>query len=94
VTLSPQSAARRHQTITLDTDTQEYTISYEGGSQPRVVCTEKQSVDSYATWLKKENKPHVGYRSYVTVDAQDGYVRGVVHTAPANESEVTIILLK
>jgi IS5 family transposase len=24
----------------------------------------------------------------VTVDAQDGYVRGV-HTAPANESEVT-----
>jgi len=82
-----QSAARPNQTITLETDTQGNTIRYEDGSQPGVVCTEKQSADSDATWLKKGNKSHFGYRSYVTVDAQDGYVRGV-HTAPANESEV------
>lgn len=83
-----QSAARPNQTITLETDTEGNTIHYEDGSQPGVVCTEKQSADSDATWLKKGNKSHFGYRSYVTVDAQDGYVRGV-HTAPANESEVS-----
>jgi IS5 family transposase len=53
-----------------------------------VVCTETQSADPDASWLKKGSKFHFGYRSYVTVDAQDGYVRGV-HTAPANESEVS-----
>lgn len=82
-----QSAARPKQTITLETDAQGEGITYEDGSQPGVSCTEKQSVDSDATWLKKGKKSHFGYRSYVTVDAQDGYVRGV-HTAPANESEV------
>jgi IS5 family transposase len=53
-----------------------------------VVCTETQSADPDASWLKKGSKFHFGYRSYVTVDAQDGYVRGA-HTAPANESEVS-----
>ncbi len=83
-----QSAARPKQSITLETDAQGEAITHEDGSQPGVVCTEKHSADSDATWLKKGKKSHFGYRSYVTVDAQDGYVRGV-HTAPANESEVS-----
>lgn len=82
-----ESAARPKRTITLETDKQGNVITQEDGSQPGVVCMEKQSVDSDATWVKKGKKSHFGYRSYMTVDAQDGYVRGV-HTAPANESEV------
>lgn len=46
----------------------------------------KLSVDPDATWIKKGGKSSFGFRSYVTVDSGDGYVRGV-HTAPANESE-------
>lgn len=83
-----QSAARPKQTITLETDAQGEAITFDDGSQPGVMCTEKRSADGDATWLKKGNKSHFGYRSYVTVDAQDGYVCGV-HTAPANESEVS-----
>ncbi|MFA9274678.1 MAG: transposase [Candidatus Aquirickettsiella gammari] len=41
-----------------------------------------------AAWVKKGKKSHYGYRSYVTVEETEGYVRGV-HTAPANESETT-----
>ena len=33
------------------------------------------------------SKSQFGYRSYLVVDAQDGYVRGI-HTAPANQSEM------
>jgi IS5 family transposase len=50
--------------------------------------SEAQSVDPDATWLKKGAKSHFGFRTYVTVDTGDGYVRGV-HTAPANQSETT-----
>lgn len=50
--------------------------------------TETFSADPDATWLKKGKKSHFGFRSYASVDAQDGYVRGV-HTAPANQSETT-----
>lgn len=50
--------------------------------------TETLSADPDATWLKKGKKSHFGFRSYASVDAQDGYVRGV-HTAPANQSETT-----
>lgn len=82
-----QSAARLNKTITLETDDDGVTITHEDGSNPGVVCIEKQSADSDATWLKKGGKSHYGYRSYVTVDADHGYVRGV-HTAPANQSEV------
>jgi IS5 family transposase len=48
-----QSAARPNHTITLETDAQGNPISYEDGSQPGMVCTEKHSADSDATWLKK-----------------------------------------
>lgn len=83
-----QSAARPNKTITLDTDDSTgEVIQYEDGSQPGVIYEEKESVDPDATWLKKGKKSHFGYRAYVTVDENDGYVRGV-HTAPANESEM------
>ena len=83
-----QSAARPRSGITLEIDSQGQPVSYEDGSQPGVVGIEPQSADTDATWLKKGKKSHYGYRCYVTVDQEDGYVRGV-HSAPANESEVS-----
>lgn len=79
------SAARPNKAITLETDAQGQVLIQEDGSQAGVVV-EKTSVDPDATWLKKGKKSYFGYRSYVVVDEQDGYVRGV-HSAPANESE-------
>lgn len=81
------SAARPNKTITLETDTQGEAIVYEDGSQPGISCTEKDSVDPDASWLKKGKKSYFGFRSYLTVDEEDGYVQGV-HTAPANQSEM------
>ena len=52
------------------------------------MCEARESADPDASWLKKGKKSHFGYRSYVVVDEADGYVRGV-HTAPANQSEMT-----
>lgn len=62
-------------------------VQFEDGSQSGVTCIEEQSADPDAIWLKKGKKSQFGYRSYLVVDAQDGYVRGV-HTAPANQSEM------
>lgn len=81
------SAARPRQEITLEVDGEGQAVTFEDGSQPGVKVTEKQSADPDATWLKKGKKSYFGYRSYVTVDQEDGYVQGVF-TAPANESEV------
>jgi transposase, IS5 family len=53
-------------------------------SPPTVTHT--RSVDPDATWLKKGSKSYFGFRTYTSVDAQDGYIRGV-HSAPANQSE-------
>lgn len=82
-----ESAARPNKTITLEVDAEGKAVQYEDGSQPGITCIEEQSADPDATWLKKGKKSQFGYRSYLVVDAQDGYVRGV-HTAPANQSEV------
>ena len=76
-----ESAARPIKTITL-----EVAVQFGDGSQPGISCTEEQSADP-ATWLKKDKKSQFGYRSYLAVDAQDGYVRGT-HTAPANQSKM------
>ena len=81
-----ESAVRPNKSITIETDSEGQQIIYADGSQPGIICDEKLSADADATWVKKGKKSHLGYRSYVTVDATDGYVRGV-HTAPANESE-------
>ena len=51
-----------------------------------ISCTETWSADPDAAWVKKGKKSHFGYCSYVRVDSNDGYIRGL-HTAPANESE-------
>jgi len=82
-----ESAARPKKTITLEVDAEGKAVQFEDGSQPGISCTEEQSADPDATWLKKGKKSRFGYRSYLVVDAQDGYVRGV-HTAPANQSEM------
>lgn len=82
-----ESAARPKKAITLEVDAEGKGVQYEDGSQPGITCTEEQSADPDATWLKKGKKSQFGYRSYLVVDAQDGYVRGV-HTAPANQSEM------
>ena len=46
------------------------------------------SCDSEATWLKKGNKYHYGYKGFVVTDAEDGYIE-TVHVRPANVSEMT-----
>ena len=80
-----ESAARPRKTILLEVDTEGKAVQFEDGSQPGISCTEEQSADPDATWLKKGKKSQFGYCSYLVVDAQDGYVRGV-HTTPANQS--------
>src|SRR5690606_14328740 len=82
-----ESAARPKKTITLEVDAEGKAVQFEDGSQPGIACIEEQSADVDAAWLKKGKGSHFGYRSYVVVDAEDGYVRGV-HTAPANQSEM------
>ena len=80
-----ESAARPKKIILLEVNDEGKAVQFEDGSQPGITCTEEQSAD--ATWLKKGKKSQFGYRGYLVVDAQDGYVRGV-HTAPANQSEM------
>ncbi len=81
-----ESAARPNKTITLKVDAEGKAVQFEDGSQPGF-CVEEQSADPDAAWLKKGKKSYFGYRSYLVVDSEDGYVRGV-HTAAANESEM------
>ncbi|SFP61728.1 transposase, IS5 family, partial [Nitrosomonas cryotolerans] len=82
-----ESAARPKKAILLEVDTEGKAVQFEDGSQPGITCIEEQSADPDAAWLKKGKKSQFGYRSYLVVDSQDGYVRGV-HTAPANQSEM------
>ncbi|PXW78328.1 IS5 family transposase, partial [Nitrosomonas sp. Nm84] len=82
-----ESAARPKRTIVLEVDAEGKVVQFEDGSQPGITCTEEQSADLDAAWLKKGKKSQFGYRSYLVVDEQDGYVHGV-HTAPANQSEM------
>lgn len=82
-----ESAARPKKTITLEVDAEGKAVQFGDGSQPGIACIEEQSADVDAAWLKKGKGSHFGYRSYVVVDAEDGYVRGV-HTASANQSEM------
>lgn len=83
-----ESSARPRRTITIETDETGEEVVYEDGSRPGLVVEGSLSADPDATWLKKGKKSTFGYRGYVIADEHDGYVVGV-HTAPANESEVT-----
>lgn len=47
---------------------------------------ECESADSDATWLKKGNKYHFGYKSFATTD-EEGYI-DKIKTIPANQSEI------
>ena len=81
-----ESAARPRRTIEMDVDENGEAVFHEDGSQPGVVSRVHESVDCDATWLKKGKRCYFGYRAYVVVDSEEGYVRGV-HAAPANENE-------
>ena len=48
-----ESAARPKKTITLEVDAKGKAVQFEDGSQPGISCTEEQSADPDATWLKK-----------------------------------------
>jgi len=92
-----QSAARPRRDMVIELDAAGAPRINEDGSIPGSMAvispqlarsTETWSADPDAAWVKKGWISHFGYRSYVTVDNKDGYIRGV-HTAPANESETT-----
>ena len=51
-----ESAARPKKTITLEVDAEGKAVQFEDGSQPGIICTEEQSADLDAAWLKKGRK--------------------------------------
>jgi IS5 family transposase len=83
-----ESAARPQKTIAIDKDESGNEVVYEDGSCPGVQYETRMGADPDASWLKKGKTSYFGYRGYLVTDAQDGYVTGV-HTAPANQSEMT-----
>lgn len=48
------------------------------------------SADPDARWLKKGNRSYFGYKGFVVVDAEDGYITKV-HMTAANQSEVNTL---
>lgn len=48
------------------------------------------SADTDARWLKKGNRSYFGYKGFVVVDAEDGYITKV-HMTSANQSEVSTL---
>jgi IS5 family transposase len=56
-----------------ETDTPEFTVTY--------------SDDTDATWVKKGNTPHYGYKAHVAADVEDGFILGG-HVTPANVSDI------
>jgi IS5 family transposase len=87
-TLVASAARPRSQRIIESEDAADAAAEIVADAAVAPTVTETLSADPDATWLKKGKKSHFGFRSYASVDAQDGYVRGV-HTAPANQSETT-----
>jgi IS5 family transposase len=81
-----ESLARPRRTIEMAVDEYGEEIIHEDGTQPGVVRQVHESADSDASWVKKGKRSYFGYRAYVVVDSEGGYVRGV-HAAPANQSE-------
>ncbi|MFZ1850749.1 MAG: hypothetical protein WAU15_00680 [Nitrosomonas sp.] len=55
-----ESAARPKKTIILEVDAKDKAVQYEDGSQPGISCTEEQSADPDATWLKKGKQSQFG----------------------------------
>ncbi len=81
-----ESASRPRRTIEVEVDETGEEIIHEDGSSPGVSGQLCESADPDARWVKKGRQFTFGYRGYVSVDTESGYVLGV-HTAPANESE-------
>ncbi|MEZ5729752.1 MAG: IS5 family transposase [Burkholderiaceae bacterium] len=59
-----------------------HTVEIEGDWNVEI----KDSADPEAKWVKKGNKALFGYRAYVAVDTEDGFVDTAM-AKPANESE-------
>ncbi len=64
-------------------------VDREEGSCPvfEVEGSEILSQDPDARWLKKGKKSYFGYKGFILVDQEDGYIEHV-HVTPANLSEV------
>jgi transposase, IS5 family len=85
-TLVSAAARPRSQRVIDCGDSAEEDANNDTLSAAEPTVTETLSVDPDATWLKKGKTSHFGFRTYATVDSDDGFARGV-HTAPANQSE-------
>jgi IS5 family transposase len=83
-----ESNARPNRTKTIEkniaTDREEKQIS--NNEIGNLTIEESESVDPDATWLKKGNKYHFGYKSFATTD-EEGYI-DKTKTIPANQSEI------
>lgn len=60
----------------------------EAEETPEPTCNLSLSKDPDARWLKKGKRYTFGYKGFMTVDANDGFVEHV-HVTPANVSEMT-----
>lgn len=83
-----ESNARPNRTKTIEeniaTDREEKQIS--NNEIGNLTIEESESSDPDATWLKKGNKYHFGYKSFATTD-EEGYI-DKTKTIPANQSEI------
>lgn len=76
-----ESACRPRRCIEVAQDREEETD--ESQPQARII----ESADPDARWLKKGKHFHFGYKGFVSVEAQHGFIRSF-HVTPANRSEV------
>lgn len=76
-----ESANRPRRCIELATDREEDNDTVR--TEAKVI----ESADPDARWLKKGNRFHFGYKGFVCVEEQHGFIRSF-HVTPANWSEV------
>jgi len=72
-----ESAARPRKTINIEEDRE------ESGDKVEI----EESKDPDAKWLKKGKKSYFGYKGFIVVDSDDGFIQ-TVHTESANEAEI------
>jgi IS5 family transposase len=72
-----ESAARPRKTVVIENDRE------ETGAEAKI----EESKDPDAKWLKKGKKSYFGYKGFMSVDSEDGFIQKI-HTESANESEI------
>ena len=80
-TLITSAARPRRELKGIAVDRQEDEVIFE------VTGNESLSHDPNATWLKKGKRSYFGYKGFMAVDKEDGYIT-YVHVTPAHISEV------